>query len=264
MKLGRVLDIMMEQFVMSRHQHRPAVKHNCMWPALLVAPHLLSTRKVSSKLATSSSSNAAVGETVARRTVERRSSHIRHGGRERRDRYLPPAIAPRWRSFYALGYLSPSEYTGAPSQSGAAQHGLRQNQVNACAWPTSPGDERAGRALSARGSVGNGDHRHELALVPRAAPTGRAGFCTQLERPFLGPGRAPQQLSFWGGVRNAAVRGDDDSSGPLTWSPPGCKGRINPYAFERVRRRLPGGPLPRPVGAALALRAPTRHRDLHT
>ena len=97
-ELGRFSDIMMEQFMMSRHQHKPAASTKLHVAALLVAPHLLSTRKASSKLAMSSSSNAAVGETVARR-VERRSSHIRHGGRERRNLYLPPAIAPCWRSF---------------------------------------------------------------------------------------------------------------------------------------------------------------------
>ena len=41
-------------------------QHSCMWPALLIAPHVLSTRKVSSKLATSTSSSTAVGEKVAR------------------------------------------------------------------------------------------------------------------------------------------------------------------------------------------------------
>ena len=33
-------------------------------------------------------------------------------------------------------------------------------------------------------------------------------FVHELERPFLGPGRAPQQLSFWGGLGNAAPRHD--------------------------------------------------------
>ena len=99
MKLGRFSDVMMEQFMMSRHQHKPAASTKLHVAALLVAPHLLSTRKASSKLAMSSSSNAAVSETVARRAMEPRSPHIRHGGRERRDRYLPPAIAPRWLRF---------------------------------------------------------------------------------------------------------------------------------------------------------------------
>ena len=91
MKLGRFSDIMMEQLMMSRHQHKPAASTKLHVTTLLLAPDLQSTRKSSSKLAMSSSSNAAVSETAARRTVERRSSHIRHGGRERRDRYLPPA-----------------------------------------------------------------------------------------------------------------------------------------------------------------------------
>ena len=97
----------------------------------------------------------------------------------RRSRGLPCKPQPHERSNGEIsrsriaGCCTPSRATmpasSSSSQSGAAQHGLRQNQVNACAWPTSPGDERARRALSARGSVGNGDHRHELALVPRPA-----------------------------------------------------------------------------------------------
>ena len=55
---------------------------------MLIALHLLSTMKVSSKLATSSSSNPAVGETVACHAIEPRSPQGRHGGRERRG---PPA-----------------------------------------------------------------------------------------------------------------------------------------------------------------------------
>ena len=56
---------------------------------MLIALHLLSTMKVSSKLATSSSSNPAVGETVACHAIEPRSPLGRHGGRERRG--LPAA-----------------------------------------------------------------------------------------------------------------------------------------------------------------------------
>ena len=103
MELGRFSDIMMEQLMMSRHQHKPAASTKLHVTTLLLAPDLQSTRKSSSKLAMSSSSNAAVSETAASRTVERRSSHIRHGGRERRDRYLPPDIAPCWRSFFSHG-----------------------------------------------------------------------------------------------------------------------------------------------------------------
>ena len=65
-------------------------QHSCMWPAPLIAPHVLSTRKVSSKLATSSSSSTAVGEKVARTTNEDTCSHRRHERRERRDQ---PALA---------------------------------------------------------------------------------------------------------------------------------------------------------------------------
>ena len=115
MKLGRFSDVMMEQFMMSRHQHKPAASTKLHVAAFLVAPHLLSTRKASSKLAMSSSSNAAVSETVARRAMEPRSPHIRHGGRERRDRYLPPAIAPRWRSFSQKNFANAADTPSRPS-----------------------------------------------------------------------------------------------------------------------------------------------------
>ena len=89
-----LLYITMEQFMMSRLQHRPA---------LLIAPHahahVLSTRKVSSKLATSSSSSTAVGEKVARTTVEDTCPHRRHERRERRDQ---PALAIAHKSVYYL------------------------------------------------------------------------------------------------------------------------------------------------------------------
>ena len=49
---------------------------------------MCSTWEVSSELVTGISSSAAVGETVVRYAVEPRSSHGRHGGRERRG-YLP-------------------------------------------------------------------------------------------------------------------------------------------------------------------------------
>ena len=55
----------------------------CARPASFPPP-VCSTREVSSKLVTGSSSSAAVGETVARHAIEPRSSHGRHGGRERR------------------------------------------------------------------------------------------------------------------------------------------------------------------------------------
>ena len=55
----------------------------CARPASFPPP-VCSTREVSSKLAAGSSSSAAVGETVARHAIEPRSSHGRHGGRERR------------------------------------------------------------------------------------------------------------------------------------------------------------------------------------
>ena len=114
MKLGRFSDIMVEQLMMSRYQHKPAASTKLHVTTLLLAPDLQSTRKSSSKLAMSSSSNAAVSETAARRTVERRSSHIRHGGRERRDRYLPPASRRAGEVFLGEGAGCPR---GAPMAS---------------------------------------------------------------------------------------------------------------------------------------------------
>ena len=46
MKLGRFSDIMMEQCMMSRHQHKPAASTKLLVATLLVPPHLLSTRNV--------------------------------------------------------------------------------------------------------------------------------------------------------------------------------------------------------------------------
>ena len=69
----------------------------CARPAS-VPPNVWNTQEVSSKLATSSSSNPAVGETVACHAIEPRSPHGRHGGREWRG--LPAGFAPCWRSFF--------------------------------------------------------------------------------------------------------------------------------------------------------------------
>ena len=70
----------------------------CARPASFPPP-VCSTREVSSKLAAGSSSSAAVGETVARHAIEPRSSHGRHGGRERRGQLPCRREAPSWRSF---------------------------------------------------------------------------------------------------------------------------------------------------------------------
>eukprot|EP00964_Phaeocystis_antarctica_P104506 scaffold69605_cov63-Phaeocystis_antarctica.AAC.1 len=64
---------------------------------LVVAPQLLNTRKVASKLTTSSCSNAAVGEQVARRRIEPTNPHRRHG---RRGRARSTAFAARELSIY--------------------------------------------------------------------------------------------------------------------------------------------------------------------
>ena len=96
-------------------------QHSCMGSAMLIAPHLLSTMKVSSKLATSSSSNPAVGKTVACHAIEPRSPHGRHGGRERRG---PPAARLRavlakffWE--YSGMHMTPGPGTGSHSGCGA-------------------------------------------------------------------------------------------------------------------------------------------------
>ena len=81
-----------EQSMPSKHQHKPAQLHVASIAMLVVAPQLLNTRKVASKLTTSSCSNAAVGEKVARRRIEPTNPHRRHG---RRGRARSPAFAAR-------------------------------------------------------------------------------------------------------------------------------------------------------------------------
>ena len=53
-------------------------------------PQLWNTRKVASKLTTSSCSNAAVGEKVARTTIEPTSPHSRHARRGQHDQQRDP------------------------------------------------------------------------------------------------------------------------------------------------------------------------------
>ena len=86
-----------EQSMPSKHQHKPAQLHVASIAMLVVAPQLLNTRKVASKLTTSSCSNAAVGEKVARRRIEPTNPHRRHG---RRGRARSPAFATREISIY--------------------------------------------------------------------------------------------------------------------------------------------------------------------
>ena len=81
-----------EQSMPSKHQHKPAQLHVASIAMLVVAPQLLNTRKVASKLTTSSCSNAAVGEKVARRRIEPTNPHRRHG---RRGRARSTAFAAR-------------------------------------------------------------------------------------------------------------------------------------------------------------------------
>eukprot|EP00964_Phaeocystis_antarctica_P002875 scaffold1530_cov43-Phaeocystis_antarctica.AAC.1 len=69
----------MEPFTTDRHQHQPAASIGACDRHSLFAPQIWNTRKVASKLTTSSCSNAAVGEKVARTTIEPTSPHSRHG-----------------------------------------------------------------------------------------------------------------------------------------------------------------------------------------
>ena len=64
-------------FTMDRHQHLPAATMVLVLDSTPLRQQS-STNGTTSKLATSSSSNAAVGETVARTTVEPTSPHRRH------------------------------------------------------------------------------------------------------------------------------------------------------------------------------------------
>ena len=82
-ELGWVLGISMEQSMPSKHQHKPTQLHVASTNLLVVAPQWWNTRKVASKLTTSSCSNAAVGEKVARRRIEPTNLHRRHGRRGR-------------------------------------------------------------------------------------------------------------------------------------------------------------------------------------
>ena len=91
-ELGWVLDISMEQSMPSKDQHEPAQLHVQHCNVAVVAPQLWNTRKVASKPTTSSCSNAAVGEKVARRRIEPTNPHRRHG---RRGRARSTAFAAR-------------------------------------------------------------------------------------------------------------------------------------------------------------------------
>ena len=73
----------MEPFTTDRHRHQPAASIGACDRDILFAPQMWNTRKMASKLTTSSCSNAAVGEKVARTTIEPTSPHSRHGRRGR-------------------------------------------------------------------------------------------------------------------------------------------------------------------------------------
>ena len=65
-ELGWARSTTMEPFTTDRHQHQPAASIGACDRHSLFAPQIWNTRKVASKLTTSSCSNAAVGEKVAR------------------------------------------------------------------------------------------------------------------------------------------------------------------------------------------------------
>ena len=73
----------------------------CARPAS-VPPNVWNTQEVSSKLATSSSSSEAAGETAACNAIEQRSPHGRHGEREQRGQPLSPAASRRVGKFRTL------------------------------------------------------------------------------------------------------------------------------------------------------------------
>jgi len=112
-----------EQSMPSKHQHKPAQLHVASIAMLVVAPQLLNTRKVASKLTTSSCSNAAVGEKVARRRIEPTNPHRRHG---RRGRARSTAFAAR--ELYYLSYLILSYY----------REGRGRGGPSLCPWPPAP------------------------------------------------------------------------------------------------------------------------------
>ena len=96
----------------------------CARPASF-APPVCSTREVSSKLVTGSSSSAAVGKTVARHAIEPRSSHGRHGGRERRGHCGAGAKRRRGEVFRPAVFFSPPQLTSRHPTS----HGLTRNDT---------------------------------------------------------------------------------------------------------------------------------------
>jgi len=84
-ELARARWPVMKLFVMDRHQLQQAAALVIMLDNHPIPPYQYSKKQMASKLATSSSSSAAVGERAARTTVEPTCSHRRHERRERGD-----------------------------------------------------------------------------------------------------------------------------------------------------------------------------------
>ena len=85
----------------------------CARPAS-VPPNVWNTQEVSSKLATSSSSSEAAGETAACHAIEQRSPHGRHGEREQRGVGTVPAASRR------VGKFSERSFGGGSVVAGCA------------------------------------------------------------------------------------------------------------------------------------------------
>ena len=96
-ELARARWTVTELFMIDRHPHLPAaiMLHVVDQPCLRHLCAALGRCRV--RLATGSSSSAAVGETVAHHAIEPRSSRGRHGGRERHGYLSRRHEAPRRR-----------------------------------------------------------------------------------------------------------------------------------------------------------------------
>ena len=75
----------MEMFMMPKPQLQQAAAMVILSNTTIIPARQCSTKQTASKLATSGSSSAAVGEMVARTTVEPTSPHGPHERRERRE-----------------------------------------------------------------------------------------------------------------------------------------------------------------------------------
>ena len=89
-----------ELFMIDRHPHLPTATMLQVLDQPCLRHLCAALGRCRVRLATGSSSSAAVGETVAHHAIEPRSSHGRHGGRERRGYPSRRHEAPRRRVFF--------------------------------------------------------------------------------------------------------------------------------------------------------------------